>query len=96
MSPEQLHWMFSAKLVVAIILGGTREFLGPVVGAFGLVALQEFSRPMTIYDGLVLGVVLILVILALPGGVTGAIASLARRGRGIPRTDSWQRNRDWG
>jgi branched-chain amino acid transport system permease protein len=95
-TPQQLHWMFSATLVVAIILGGTREFLGPVVGAFGLVALQEFLRPMTIYDGLVLGVVLILVILVLPGGVTGTIASLTRRGGGIPRTDSWQGSRDWG
>ncbi|HSF21740.1 MAG TPA: branched-chain amino acid ABC transporter permease [Burkholderiales bacterium] len=92
-TPQQLHWMFSATLVVAIILGGTREFLGPVVGAFGLVALQEFSRPMTIHDGLVLGVVLILVILALPGGVTGTITSLLYRGRRIPRTDIWQRGR---
>jgi branched-chain amino acid transport system permease protein len=94
--PEQLHWLFSAKLLVAVILGGTREFLGPVVGAFGLVALQEISPGRTIYDGLVLGIILIVVILALPGGVTGAIASLARRGKGIPRTDGWQRTRDWG
>jgi len=95
-TPEQLHWLFSAKLAVAIILGGTREFLGLIVGAFGLIALQEFSLRLTIHDGLVLGVVLILVILALPGGVTGTIASLAKRGKGTPRTDSWQRSRDWG
>lgn len=94
-TPEQLHWLFSAKLVVAIILGGTREFLGPVVGAFGFVALQEYSLRLTIHDGLVLGVVLILAILALPGGVTGTIASMARRGRATPRTDSWLRSR-WG
>jgi branched-chain amino acid transport system permease protein len=94
--PEQLHWMFSAKLVVAIILGGTREFLGPVVGAFGLVALQEISPGRTIYDGLVLGIVLILVILVMPAGVTGTIVRLARGRRAVPRVDSWQRRRDWG
>ncbi|HEY7743617.1 MAG TPA: branched-chain amino acid ABC transporter permease [Burkholderiales bacterium] len=94
--PEQLHWVFSAKLVVAIILGGTREFLGPVVGAFGLVALQEISPGRTIYDGLVLGTVLILVILVMPAGITGTILRLARRGRAPPRTDTWQRSRDWG
>src|SRR5262245_53080810 len=94
--PEQLHWIFSAKLVVAVILGGTREFFGPVVGAFGLVALQEFSRQLTIHDGLVLGAVLILVILVLPDGVTGTIVRLARRGSAIPRTDTWQRFRDRG
>jgi branched-chain amino acid transport system permease protein len=90
-TPEQLHWIFSAKLVVAIILGGTREFLGPVVGAFGLVALQEISPGRTIYDGLVLGIVLIVVMLALPAGITGTIMHLARRGRAPPRTDIWQR-----
>jgi branched-chain amino acid transport system permease protein len=92
-TPEQLHWMFSAKLVVAIILGGTREFLGPVVGAFGFVALQEFSLRMTIYDGLVLGVVLILVIFAFPGGVTGTVASWVRRVRAARRADSWRSGR---
>jgi branched-chain amino acid transport system permease protein len=94
-TPEQLHWLFSAKLIVAIILGGTREFLGPVVGAFGFVALQEFSVRLTIGNGLVLGVVLILVILVLPGGVTGTIVKLAGRGRATPRTDSWLLRR-WG
>ena len=34
-TPEQLHWVFSAKLVLATVLGGTRHFLGPVVGALG-------------------------------------------------------------
>jgi branched-chain amino acid transport system permease protein len=94
-TPEQLHWIFSAKLAVAIILGGTREFLGPVVGAFGLVALQEISPGRTIYDGLVLGIVLILVILVMPAGITGTIVRLTRRGKAIPRSDSWLHRR-WG
>jgi branched-chain amino acid transport system permease protein len=82
--------------VVATILGGTREFLGPVVGAFGFVALHEFSLRMSINDGLVLGIVLILVILIFPGGITGTIVGLTRRGKAAPRTDSWQRTRDRG
>ena len=32
-TPEQLHWMFSAKLVLATVLGGLRHFLGPIFGA---------------------------------------------------------------
>jgi branched-chain amino acid transport system permease protein len=31
-TPEQPGWLFSAKLVVATIIGGTRWFLGPVIG----------------------------------------------------------------
>jgi branched-chain amino acid transport system permease protein len=89
-TPEQLHWLFSAKLVAAIILGGTREFLGPVVGAFGLVALQYVALRLTIYDGLVLGGLLVLVVLALPGGVAGAAMRLAARMRAPPSAESKQ------
>ena len=67
-----------------------------IVIAFGLVALQEISPGRTIYDGLVLGTVLILVILVMPAGITGTILRLARRGRAPPRSDTWQRSRDWG
>jgi branched-chain amino acid transport system permease protein len=76
---EQLHWLFSARLVVATILGGTRHFLGPVVGAFGFVGLQYVALRLTIYDGLILGALLIVVVLTAPGGVTGAAISLAAR-----------------
>jgi branched-chain amino acid transport system permease protein len=33
-TPEQLHWLFSAKLILAVVLGGSRHFLGPALGAF--------------------------------------------------------------
>jgi branched-chain amino acid transport system permease protein len=38
-TPEQLHWLFSTKLVLATVLGGSRYFFGPVVGAFAFVAI---------------------------------------------------------
>jgi branched-chain amino acid transport system permease protein len=38
-TPEQLPGLWSAKLVLATVLGGTRQFLGPVVGAFVFVII---------------------------------------------------------
>lgn len=74
-TPEQLHWMFSAKLVLATVLGGMRHFPGPVIGALTFTAIQEASSRVTLYHGLVSGLLLILVVLAFPGGVAGSASA---------------------
>lgn len=75
-TPEQLHWLFSASLVVATVLGGTRYFLGPVVGAFVLVGLQEIAVRFALHRGVILGSLLIVVVLGCPSGVAGGVAHL--------------------
>lgn len=75
-TPEQLHWLFSAKLILVTVLGGTRHFWGPVIGAFAFVAIQDISVRFTLYRGLVFGVMLIAVVLALPGGLAGGATVL--------------------
>lgn len=78
-TPEQLYWVFSAKLVLATVLGGHRHLLGPAVGAVAFAGLQEFALRFTQYHGLVLGALLIAVVLTFPGGLTGcATAAVAR------------------
>ncbi len=76
-TPEQLHWLFSAKLVLATVLGGTGYLLGPVVGAFAFVALEEFALRVVRYHQMVLGAALVAVVLAFPGGIVGSLGSLA-------------------
>lgn len=71
-TPEQLHWLFSAKLVLATVLGGHRHFLGPVIGAIALAGLQEFALRFTLYHSLILGILLIAGVLAFPGGIAGS------------------------
>lgn len=73
-TPEQLGWFFSAKLVVATILGGTRWFLGPVVGGALFVALQHVANRFALSHGLVLGGLLIATVLACPGWIAEAPA----------------------
>lgn len=84
-TPEQLHWLFSAKLVAVTIIGGTRWFLGPVVGAAVFVVLQHIANRFALSHGLVLGSLLIAVIFACPGGIAQAGARMlgwaARPGR---------------
>ena len=77
-TPEQLHWIFSAQLVLAIVLGGTRHFLGPILGAFVFVGLDEFASRWTVGRNLAFGILLIIVVFVFPRGITGAVVALTK------------------
>lgn len=83
-TPDQLHWLFSAELVVATVLGGTRYFLGPVVGAFAFVGLDELTSRLTVGRLFVFGLLLIVVMRVFPQGIAG-IWSAAVEGVGWRR-----------
>ncbi len=72
---EQLHWLFSAQLVLATVLGGTRHFVGPVLGAFAFVALDEFSQRWVFGRNAVMGLLIIVVAFAFPRGIAGSFAA---------------------
>ena len=78
-TPEQLHWLFSAKLVLATVLGGLRHFLGPLLGAFAFVSLEDVALSWTVYHNLLLGVLLIVVVFLFPSGLAGAATALVER-----------------
>lgn len=78
-TPEQLHWLFSAKLVLATVLGGTRDFLGPLLGAFAYVALDEVSSSWIFGRRAIMGILLIAVVFAFPRGLAGAAAGALRK-----------------
>jgi branched-chain amino acid transport system permease protein len=80
-TPEQLHWLFSAKLVLATVLGGLRQILGPIFGAFVFVGLEDVALSWTAYHNLLLGVLLIAVVFAFPSGLAGTAAALVDRMR---------------
>lgn len=79
-TPEQLHWVWSAQLLLATVLGGMGHFWGPVVGACAWVALDEIAMRLGLYRGLVFGGLLIAVAFVCPGGLAGS-AVLVRHAR---------------
>lgn len=70
-APGQLDWIFSAQLILITVLGGTQSFWGAVTGAFVFVVLQEIAVRVTLYRDFVLGGLLVVLVLFLPGGVMG-------------------------
>jgi len=71
--PGLAYWTHSGHLVFMVVLGGYQEFLGPVVGAVVFILLQDVLSSATQYWRFFLGVVLAILVIALPGGIFGAI-----------------------
>ncbi len=84
-TPDQLHWLFSAKLILAVVLGGSRHFLGPVLGAFAFVLLDELATPWSVGRSMMFGALLIIVVFAFPRGMTGAFLALSQVAKRQPK-----------
>jgi branched-chain amino acid transport system permease protein len=86
-TPEISNWVFSGEVVYMVLLGGFMIFEGPIVGAMMFTYLRLYAVAWTEYWMLIVGGTLLLLVLLLPGGVTGGVADLAaclrpRRGQG--------------
>jgi branched-chain amino acid transport system permease protein len=78
-TPEVLYWPFSGEIVFTALLGGFRNFSGPIVGGIVFTYLKTYAVATTEYWQLLLGVVLVVLILVLPTGIVGAVSKLADR-----------------
>jgi branched-chain amino acid transport system permease protein len=67
--PELADWPNSGQAIFAVMLGGINTFLGPVLGAMILLALNDVVQRVTEYHGLVLGIVILAFALGLRRGV---------------------------
>ncbi len=80
-TPDILVWTFSGKIVFFTVLGGFQTFVGPIVGAIVYNYLETFAVGYTVYWQMFLGVVLVVLVLALPGGIVGTAKRLWLKGR---------------
>jgi branched-chain amino acid transport system permease protein len=64
---------------VSIVIGGRGVILGPFLGAAVLAAIPELVGPLAKYASFFYGVVLLIVVLAMPGGVNELIRNVAAR-----------------
>jgi branched-chain amino acid transport system permease protein len=78
-TPDILYWTFSGKIVFMAVLGGFSSFTGPIVGAMLFNYLETYAVGHTVYWQLVLGVVLVVLVLAMPAGVVGTLARFVPR-----------------
>jgi branched-chain amino acid transport system permease protein len=87
-TPDILYWPFSGEIVFMAVLGGFRNFSGPIVGAIVFNYLKAYAVASTQYWQFMLGFVLVVLVLTLPTGIVGASAKLMAKFRGKDKTDA--------
>jgi branched-chain amino acid transport system permease protein len=78
-TPDVLYWTFSGEVVFTALLGGFRNFTGPIVGGIVYTYLKTYAVATTDYWQALLGAVLVLLVIVLPTGIVGALSQIARR-----------------
>jgi branched-chain amino acid transport system permease protein len=78
-TPDVLYWTFSGEIVFTALLGGFRNFTGPIVGGIVFTYLKTYAVATTEYWQLLLGIVLVVLVLVLPTGIVGALSQFGRR-----------------
>jgi branched-chain amino acid transport system permease protein len=76
-TPDVLYWPFSGEIVFTALLGGFRNFTGPIVGGIVFTYLKTYAVATTEYWQALLGTVLVLLVIVLPTGIVGALSLLA-------------------
>jgi branched-chain amino acid transport system permease protein len=80
-SPETSMQKQSVLFLTMLLFGGTASILGTILGVASIEVLMECIRPLQEYQMLLYGILLLVVIVALPGGLNGGIKNLVSNRR---------------
>ncbi len=80
-SPGSFDFMMSVRIVTMVIIGGMATVWGALLGAFVLTFLPEWLHAFSDYEMIVYGLVLMVVMILLPQGLTRGIVDLYERSK---------------
>jgi branched-chain amino acid transport system permease protein len=83
-SLTDVHWHASGEVVLMTLLGGVGTVLGPVVGAFLVVAIQNYLAQVGAWVTIIQGGIFVICVLSFRRGIVGEIAALLQK-RGTSR-----------
>jgi branched-chain amino acid transport system permease protein len=78
-SPDVLHWTLSGSALIMAIIGGPRLIWGPALGAIIFFFTKDIAGDVTEHWQGIIGVILIVVMLVIPAGLGGTLATLWQR-----------------
>lgn len=78
-SPADLNFVLSAKVLLMVALGGSSTLYGPVLGAFLIVLLENLTSAWTEHWLLILGAIYVVVVLFAPDGIVGTLKIKMKR-----------------
>jgi branched-chain amino acid transport system permease protein len=78
-SLTDVHWTMSGEIVLMTLVGGLGTVFGPVVGAFVIIAMQQYLAGFGQWVTVIQGVIFVVCVLTFRRGVIGEIAHYVRR-----------------
>jgi branched-chain amino acid transport system permease protein len=78
-SLTDVHWTMSGEIVLMALIGGLGTVFGPVVGAFVIVAMQQYLAGFGQWVTVIQGVIFVVCVLTFRRGIVGEIAALFKR-----------------
>src|SRR6201996_6281499 len=78
-SLTDVHWSMSGEIVLMTLVGGLGTVFGPVVGAFVIIAMQQYLASFGQWVQVIQGVIFVACVLAFRRGIIGEIAHLLKR-----------------
>jgi len=70
-----VHWSMSGQVVLMTLLGGLGTITGPLVGAFLVVALENYLAPFGSWVSIIQGAVFVVCVLSFRRGIVGEIGA---------------------
>jgi len=74
-SLTDVHWTMSGEVVLMTLLGGMGTIFGPVVGAFVIVALENYLAGFGEWVTVITGAIFVVCVLAFRRGIVGELAA---------------------
>jgi branched-chain amino acid transport system permease protein len=78
-SLTDVHWTMSGEVVLMTLLGGLGTIFGPVVGAFIIIAMENYLAQLGAWVTVVQGAIFMVCVLTFRRGVVGEIAHFIRK-----------------
>src|SRR5436305_346867 len=78
-SLTDVHWSMSGEVVLMTLVGGLGTIFGPVVGAFAIIAMQQYLAGYGQWVTVIQGVIFVVCVLTFRRGIIGEIAHYLRR-----------------
>ena len=78
-TPDAFTFDLSVLFFIAILIGGRGSILGPLLGTVILTALPEFAAPLVAWSTFLYAVLLLVIVLAVPGGIADMLDYKNRR-----------------
>jgi branched-chain amino acid transport system permease protein len=78
-SLTDVHWSMSGEVVLMTLVGGLGTMFGPVVGAFVIIAMQQYLAGFGQWVTVIQGAIFVICVLTFRRGVIGEIAGYFKR-----------------